>query len=299
MTSYDYRGMKSYFVLNYTKKGTESKIHKKEIKMATEFTRTTDTILIVEDIKENYEILQAFLDEINVACENARDGLEAITMCSSRGSDYYKMILMDINLPLMNGIETAEKLHGIGVNVPMIAVTAASRSDDLVKKAAEIFDSILLKPFDYVSLYDKLSPYLPNAFTYTLPATEADNPADKKEELTADIEICNVELGISNMGNSPKLFKKHFKNFKINNVDIAIRLKDLVEAGKYKEAAVLCHSTRGVAGMLALTSIHSDMALLEDALKGKTQLSRDELTTVCELITAVADNMRLVCQIQF
>ena len=273
--------------------------------MKTVTNNINNPVLIVEDIKTNYEVLQVFLNDINVPSENANDGMEAITMCSIKGSDYYSLILMDINLPLLNGIETANRLRKSGIKAPIIAMTASNKNESIIKKACKTFDSIIFKPFNYLKLYSVLSPYIPNALAY-IESTQTghdesghEEPGHESGPHLVNSDICDVNTGVSNMGGNTGLFIKHFNYFKQNNVDLALRLKNMLDKCQYKDAALLCHSTKGVAGMLALPSVYSDMIELEDVLKKESSLSENDMENAYNIIATIAGNIRLVCQIQF
>ena len=81
--------------------------------------------------------------------------------------------------------------------------------------------------------------------------------------------VCDVSAAISNLGNSEKLFIKHFNNFKEKYADLDKEIIDLIEAGEYDECARLCHSVKGISGMLSLNDIYTDIIELEELLKAR------------------------------
>lgn len=90
-------------------------------------------------------------------------------------------------------------------------------------------------------------------------------------------DICNLQQGIKNMGNSERLFKKHFEKFRGNSNDLAERLRTMLSEHKYEEAAVLCHSIKGLSGMLGLSSVHKHTMEAETILKDNLSPSADQL----------------------
>ena len=78
--------------------------------MSNTYENTEETVLIVEDTNENHEIIDTFLKDINVRCEHAYTGAEAVEMCQT-AAEQYSLILMDINLPRMSGIEALSLIH--------------------------------------------------------------------------------------------------------------------------------------------------------------------------------------------
>jgi len=121
-----------------------------------------EIILVVDDVPANHEIIQSFLDDIGVSYESAFDGMMAITMHNTAPDDYYSLILMDVNLPGMNGLTTALKLRSMGVRTPILGVTAADKDARSIRSAKSngIFDNMLFKPFNSSEFYAAISPYI-------------------------------------------------------------------------------------------------------------------------------------------
>lgn len=259
-----------------------------------------DVVLIVEDTAANHEIIRTFLSDINVTCESAFDGMEAITICSSVKKNYYSLILMDINLPKINGFETAATLKSLGIKTPMIAITASSKDDARLMKARELFDSLLFKPFNSFEFFAAISPYIRNAVQYSL----NQELAPKKEEnaIAIDPQICDIRTAINNMGGSSRLFEKHFNNFKRNNVDLALRMEALIQEEHYLECSTLCHSIKGLSGMLGLTELYEHIILMEENLNkiptAATAQKRIIYHCISELLVSIKNDIRLVCKVQ-
>ena len=90
--------------------------------------------LVVEDIAVNREIAAEILRNTGVEVEFAEDGVQCVDMVSSAPADYYDLILMDISMPNMDGLQATQKLRHMGVTVPIIALTANVSPQD--KQAA-------------------------------------------------------------------------------------------------------------------------------------------------------------------
>lgn len=78
-------------------------------------------------------------------------------------------------------------------------------------------------------------------------------------EQNASTNICDVAQGIRNMGNNPDLFRKHFNKFKENSGKIVRDLDRHISNSDYSNASILCHSIKGLSGMLGLTTLHLHM----------------------------------------
>ena len=263
-----------------------------------------DTVLVVDDTPANHDIIKTFLNDINVNCESAFNGMEALTMCDTADKDHYALILMDLNMPHMNGAETLVKLHDMGIKAPVVAVTAADKSDSRLDETRTNFDAILFKPFNSSEFYSAISPYIKNATQYSLSAVKVSEAAVSKKETANEIDpsVCDIEKGISNMGGSQRLFTKHFKNFVRNNVDLEIRMRSLLSSGNYRDCYVLCHSLKGLSGMLGLTNLHKHLTELEPLLGDHSPIEADAIRIpkeILELVTIVGDDMLLICKVQF
>lgn len=116
-------------------------------------------ILIVEDNKTNQMLLKLLLDEYNLSYDTANNGLEAIKKVKQ--SDY-NLILMDENMPLMNGIEATEKISKLDgkQDIPIVAVTANALKGDKEKFIGNGMVDYISKPIDSDNLDRILRKYL-------------------------------------------------------------------------------------------------------------------------------------------
>ena len=106
---------------------------------------TNKKVLLVEDNELNYEIAKTVLEEAGFMVDGASNGKEAIDKASD---NTYDVILMDIQMPIMDGYEATKELRRLGNKTPIIAMTANAFSEDR-KKAKEVgMDGYIPKPID-------------------------------------------------------------------------------------------------------------------------------------------------------
>ncbi len=116
-------------------------------------------MLLVEDIEINREIALTLLEETNIKIDCAENGLEAVN-CVLENPGVYDIILMDIQMPLMDGLEATRRIREMGVRVPIVAMTANAFKEDVEAcKKAGMQDHIS-KPIDVDELYQKVGKYL-------------------------------------------------------------------------------------------------------------------------------------------
>ncbi len=117
------------------------------------------TILLAEDVEINREIVAAFLSDTNVAIDEAANGLIAVTMFKEN-PDKYDLILMDIQMPDMDGYEATRQIRQLNRNIPIIAMTAHAFREDREKSLAAGMNEHISKPIDGDLIIEKLAQYL-------------------------------------------------------------------------------------------------------------------------------------------
>lgn len=111
-------------------------------------------ILVVEDNKINQIVTKKTLEKHNCSCFLVDDGYQALEILEKETFD---VILMDINMPLMNGFETTRKIRLRGFNVPIIALTAFNKEEITEEALSAGMNDIIVKPFEPVTLFKIIS----------------------------------------------------------------------------------------------------------------------------------------------
>jgi hydrogenase maturation protease len=124
-------------------------------------------VLLVEDNAVNQMVAEDMLQEVGLAVDIAGDGAEALTRVRAGG---YDLILMDMQMPVMDGLEATRALRAMGVRAPIIAMTANAFEDDRRRCAAAGMDDFMAKPVDPDLLYNMLAKWLAREDAARLPA---------------------------------------------------------------------------------------------------------------------------------
>jgi two-component system, cell cycle response regulator DivK len=121
----------------------------------------TKRILIIEDQEDNRAIMRDLLSTAGYALIEAVDGEEGVRLARSERPD---LILMDIQLPVLDGYEATRRIRAITdlKSVPIIAVTSYALSGDEAKTREAGCDSYVAKPFSPRELLAKVRALLPN-----------------------------------------------------------------------------------------------------------------------------------------
>lgn len=115
-------------------------------------------ILIVEDVESNYLYLNAVLSKLDVHVEWVKNGVEAVNF-AKENSDI-RLILMDLQMPEMNGYDATREIKKIYPSLIIIAQTAFAMSDDRKKALEAGCDDYLAKPIRSKDLLDTVNKYL-------------------------------------------------------------------------------------------------------------------------------------------
>lgn len=121
-------------------------------------------ILLVEDNEINREIAEMLLERKGITTECAVNGEEAVAIFESSAPGWYDAILMDIRMPVMNGIEATKKIrnskHQDAACVPIIAMTANAFNDEREEALKAGINDYLTKPIDAGVLYNCLENFI-------------------------------------------------------------------------------------------------------------------------------------------
>jgi len=121
------------------------------------------TALLVDDVEINRDIIMAMLESTRIQIECAVNGYDALEIFS-RNPEKFNIIIMDINMPEMDGIEASRRIRAIssteGMQIPIIAMTANVLPDEVEKYLSAGMNDHIGKPVDFDQLLSLLKKYL-------------------------------------------------------------------------------------------------------------------------------------------
>ena len=118
--------------------------------------KKTVHLLIAEDEDSNYLLLRAILAEHNIHIIRARNGKEAVEICKSRHID---LVLMDIKMPVMDGFEATRQIRKLKPELPIIAQTAYTMSEEKERALTAGCDNYITKPLKSGELIELIKKY--------------------------------------------------------------------------------------------------------------------------------------------
>jgi len=228
-----------------------------------EMTTLTDSkILFVEDNEMNQEIVLGLLEPYGLSVEVAFNGLEALELFHSQK---YELILMDIQMPIMDGYEATKLIREIDREIPIVALSANAMVEDKQITLSMGMNEHLNKPIEVEKLYKVLLRYI---------SKKRDKVILAKKIITTTslpvFETINVEKGLKHLAHSEKLYIKILKDFyvKYKECDCYNIKKD--------EFKIFFHTIKGLSANIGAENLHS-IALKIDMTADETLLKEFSL----------------------
>ena len=127
-----------------------------------EFSFENKKVLLVEDNEMNREIATEILEEAGLIVDTAEDGEFAVKAVEENGTDAYDFILMDIQMPVMDGYEATKAIRALpgGDQVTIIALSANAFEEDIQKSLSLGMNAHVAKPIDVNNLFETMKALL-------------------------------------------------------------------------------------------------------------------------------------------
>ena len=226
-------------------------------------TRLRGRILLAEDGPDNQRLISLHLRragaEVTIA-ENGRDALEKLA------AEPFDLVLMDLQMPEVNGCTATTVLRQNGCKIPIIALTAQAMSDDREKCSQAGFDDYLTKPIDKARLLETVRNHLPDSQRMTDHAPPA---RGMTSELADDPDLADLLPSFIEM--LPKKVE---------------RLFELLSRQEMEELCQFAHQLKGAAGGYGFPLVTASAARLESQLHDSASLEQ-VTATVAELASLI------------
>ncbi|MEM7106840.1 MAG: ATP-binding protein [Bacteroidota bacterium] len=238
------------------------------------------SVLVVDDNVINLQLASEILSQAGAKVQTAISGFEALRICST---EEFEVIIMDIQMPGMDGLLTTEKLRSeMGVTSPILAMTAYTRGEKLDRHGLQDY---IAKPIDPVNLIKTVERWLDknNRAPYH---HEVPNSHDKK---VLNEKVLNKLISYGGV----EMVDRALKEFEQELEDQLNLLKKLLDVNKYQKASEILHTVKGNAGTLGIEQIASWAEYMEDLTKTKKYTTFDgDLNKLRLLFNALQNEIR-------
>ena len=218
-------------------------------------------VLLAEDHDVNQALMQAMLAQLGHRVTTVEDGAQAVAAVrrAANAGEPFDLVLMDMQMPVMDGLEATRALRGAGETLPILALTANAYADDIAASLAAGMQAHLAKPVQLTQLGQAIAQWTPAA------AGVAAAPV--AGTLTID----------------PKLQAR----YDARKAELLACAERIAAAGSFDDAEMqelrgLLHKLAGSAGMFRQAQLGERAAELEDALEAAPAGARGELVRQVE-----------------
>jgi CheY-like chemotaxis protein len=226
-------------------------------------------VLLCEDNHMNQQVVCEHLARVGlqtVVAENGKIGVNMVRDRIKKGGKQFDLILMDIHMPVMDGIEASAKILELGAGIPIVALTANIMSHDMELYKAHGMNDYVGKPFTSQDLWRCLMKYF--------------EPVTMQAEDTAGRIKSDYELR-----------QKLIKNFVKSNRGMIGDITEAINSGDIKLAHRLTHTLKSNAGQLNKMTLMQAAGDLENCLKsGENNSAPRQIAALeAELNAAIAE----------
>jgi len=220
------------------------------------------TILVAEDVEMNQHLIRTILESSGAQVVIAKNGAEALELVKKQ---IFDCVLMDVQMPEMDGIQATVNIRNLEDPVlsaiPIIAITANSQEEDLLKCEQAGMDDFLAKPIVEAQLLDTI---LNNSISDKMNHTDSPSSGENK--------LYDLNMIRSVSGGDKAFIKKMILLF-IETVPQNVQ--ELVDATKQKnweQVSKMAHKLKSTIDSMGIRSIHDQIRAVEMNAKNKEQL---------------------------
>jgi len=226
-------------------------------------------ILLVEDNLINQQIVQEMIEAEGVFVSIANNGKKAVEMVATNNFD---AILMDIQMPELDGYEATKLIRKHHNKIPIIAMTANAMTGDREKCLAVGMNDYISKPIDDNLLFAVLEKWVAGNINCAI-TTENSNIATNEFEL----EGINTVAGLKRLCGNQQLYQQLLRDFYHNYQDILIKINLAIQQNQFETVINLVHNIGGTAGNLGIEKLYRIAKNIETTLRSNQQITPELL----------------------
>ena len=267
-------------ILNlFDNKGLTRRIKKMHYKHEDLFVLKGSKILLAEDNIMNQKVILGLLEDTGIEVTTVTNGQKAVAKIMA--DDSYEMILMDINMPVMDGYNATDIIREYRQfdHIPIIAVSANVMRDNQDKIRGLGMQDSLNKPIDVEQLYELLLRYIPKKLDPSevrkTPGLKADT--GDRERLKSVLQGMKVDEALDRLNGNTKLYQSILFDF-VDSLNSSMDdFQKYFDAENFKETKRFAHYYKGIAGNLGANELYELFKALEDAFSNLDKHHTHEL----------------------
>jgi PAS domain S-box-containing protein len=249
-------------------------------------------ILLVEDNELNQEVAMGLMEEAGFAVTIAEDGQEAVDIIS----DQFDIVLMDIQMPVMDGYEATRairKMEGFE-NLPIVAMTANAMAGDREKCLDAGMNDHVGKPIDPEELFRALDRWIVDRPGLGVSVKKAGD--DSAEEIAIpDLPGFDTAGGLARVGGNRLVYRSLLVKFYLRYGGAVDDVRIALDANKQEDAHRASHTLKGVAGNIGALDLQKAATDLDAAVGAEKTADIPALLDSCANV--LADTMTILAPV--
>lgn len=209
-------------------------------------------VLLAEDNEINQQVAKELLSQVDLDVTIVNNGREAVDE-ALQGE--FELVLMDVDMPIMDGVAATRELRAKGYAKPILAMTAHAMAEAKAKSKEAGMDEHVTKPINPTALYATLAKFLKSTQGPPLLSHDGD------EELV--LEGVEIDQGLFRVGGNAKLYRKLLREFARDYKDAMVRLREATP----EQAQSIAHSLKGVSANLGAVRVADAAGSIEKAAR--------------------------------
>lgn len=219
-------------------------------------------ILLVEDNEINQEIALFFLEVTGSKVTVAANGAAALDCFHS--AEHLDLVLMDLQMPVLDGFEAARQLRDGGFAGPIIALSAAATAEERARAVASGMNQHLPKPVERAELYTVLRGWLsPDGAV----STDGQSGEHSEPVLPASLPGFDREAGLKLYSGDQRFYRDQLLRFQDALIQRFNDLPAMIKRGDLEKAAQTAHTLKGTAGAVAASRLRELASRVDECVK--------------------------------
>lgn len=254
-------------------------------------------ILAVEDVDLNRIILQDLLEAEGAEVVFAENGRQAVDQVELSGAESLDAVLMDIQMPVMDGYEATRRIQQMAPRLPVIGLTAHALREERERCLAVGMVEHITKPFDVEQIVLTLLAYTGVNHRPSVPDV-AELPPDKPRftDLPPD-SLAGVDIadGMRRFNGRWSSYRRLLLMFREQHRDTCTQAQEMLANGEWKELERLAHSIKGNGGNLGAGILYEAASALEQSCKaGDGELISTQMERFCRSLGEVVAGLGIL-----
>ncbi len=232
-------------------------------------------VLLAEDNKINQMVALEMLEQGGYETGLAENGSEALQKFAA---GHWDLVLMDIHMPLLDGVETARtirrqvKYH----HIPIVAMTANAVKKDHEMYIASGMNDVIMKPIRAETLYHIIDYWIHGEGKQRLMEEKVDITEEKQEKKNS-IAGMSLEHALERINGKINILHHMIRQFTIDYSGFMDHFNESVQERQHHTAYRMLHTLRGASGYLAASEVHKKVSQLLVLLKNENEIDWVEL----------------------